>query len=112
MMALHGLPKILGGPEGWSNLGAYGMPFFEKGVITMILGFLAAVIEFFGGIAVACGIFTKWASLGIVAVMAVAFTTHLKDITGPLTFAKDAGWSLELMIAFLAIFLASGKGKS
>lgn len=105
MFILHGLPKIAGGPEAWTSLGQYGLPFLS-GSLALVAGLAAAMLEFFGGILLALGLFHRWICLGLIATMLVAFRTHLGEFEGIMDFARTAGWPLELTIVFAGLFLA------
>jgi putative oxidoreductase len=77
------------------------------------LQFLAAISEFFGGIAWIVGLVTPFASLGIGFTMAVAVETLLLSWRLPFVSQKG-GPSYELAAAYLAIsavLLALGPGK-
>ncbi len=74
----HGLPKIKGGKIGWKNLGTTIMfPLNVKFVPTM-WGFLGAVTEFFGGILLALGLFTRIASFCLIIMMTIATAWHIQ----------------------------------
>ncbi|HRK73536.1 MAG TPA: DoxX family protein, partial [Rhodothermales bacterium] len=70
MMMLHGWPKISGGVEKWTSLGAamenFGIYFFP-----ILWGFLGALAEFLGGILVAVGLGTRLAAAFVVMTMIV-----------------------------------------
>lgn len=72
----HGIPKIIGGIETWTQLGSFvkplGINFFP-----ILWGLLGACIEFFGGIFLALGLFTRWASLALTLMMFVATFWHI-----------------------------------
>src|SRR5690606_7683213 len=75
-VVVHGLPKLLGGPERWkavgsamSNLGIHFAP--------AAWGFAAAMAEFGGGILLILGLFTRFASASMAFVMLVATTQYL-----------------------------------
>ena len=84
----HGFSKIQN-PFGW-------MP--AKAGIPPFLQFLAAVSEFFGGLALVVGLLTPLAALGVIATMSVAvLTVHLRD---PL-FSAGGGASKEPALSYL-----------
>lgn len=68
---IHGAPKIFGGAETWEALGSsasvFGLNFAPK-----IMGFLAGLIEFAGGLFFALGFLLRFTSIGLAAVMLVA----------------------------------------
>ena len=103
MMALHGLPKIVGGPDQWAGLGG-ALPFLPD-ALRPVAGFLAAVAEFGGGLCLATGVLFRWACLFLMGTMAVAFSTKLGEFNGVMDFAYQAGWPLELLVVFTALFI-------
>lgn len=110
MFILHGLPKIVGGPERWGGLGSGGLPFLPEGILPIIFGLAAAIAELGGGLLLAIGLFHRIACAGLAITMFVAFTTKLGDISGVMNFAYAAGWPLELLIVFIAL-LFTGPGR-
>jgi putative oxidoreductase len=73
---VHGLPKLLGGPELWERLGSaisilgvsFGYPYF---------GFLAAILEFLGGLFLITGLFFSYTAISMSLVMVVAIFSNL-----------------------------------
>ena len=100
LMARHGWPKIIGGPEKWesvgSNMSAIGITF-----LPVFWGFCAAIAEFVGGICVAVGILFRPACTLIVLTMIVAFAANFR---GDSSFG-DWSEAAEVGIAFLAMLL-------
>jgi putative oxidoreductase len=81
-----------------------GMADFKAFVVSLglpeILAWVAAGIEFFGGAALILGLLTRWAALGLAAVMVVAILkVHL-----PHGLTGDQGY--EYPLALLAISLS------
>lgn len=110
MFILHGIPKLLGGPSGWEGLAQFGLPFLPEGIISIAFGFAAMATELGGGILLALGKFHRITCVALAGVMLVAFTTKIGSVTGIGDFAKNAGWPLELMIVFVALYF-TGPGK-
>lgn len=110
MFILHGLPKIFGGPTGWEGLAQFGLPFLPTGIISMTFGFAAAISETIGGVLLILGFYQRIACIALAGTMAVAFSTKIGAVTSFADFAKTAGWPLELIIVFVALFI-SGPGK-
>ena len=110
MFILHGLPKLMGGPEGWEGLAQYGLPFLPTGIVSIIFGLLAVAAEFGGGILLVIGYWHRLACLALIATMAVAMTTHFGEVTGIDNFAKTLGWTIELIVVFTAL-LFTGPGR-
>ncbi len=74
----HGSQKLLGwfGGSGWSGT----IQFFEQSGVPTFLAVLLIITEFFGGIAIILGFFTRLAALGLTIVMSVAiFKVHLQN---------------------------------
>ena len=74
----HGAQKMLGWFGGYGFSGTMG--YFTHGGIPAPLAFLAIAAEFFGGIGLVVGLFSRVAALGIVVNMVVAvLTVHLPN---------------------------------
>ncbi|KRT65229.1 MAG: hypothetical protein XU11_C0031G0001 [Candidatus Dadabacteria bacterium CSP1-2] len=74
----HGSQKLLGwfGGSGWSGT----IQFFEQSGVPAFLAILLIITEFFGGIAIILGFFTRLAALGLTTAMLVAiFKVHLQN---------------------------------
>lgn len=110
MFICHGLPKLLGGPGGWESLAQFGLPFLPGGGISIAFGFAAMATELVGGLLLALGKFHRIVCLALAATMAVALSTKIGDVTSITDFAKIAGWPLELLIVFVALFY-TGPGR-
>lgn len=101
----YGLMKIQAGPELWTMLGGamskvginFGHTYF---------GFLAASAEFFGGILLILGLFTRTTSLFMAFTMLMAFITHL-SMLDPWSKAMHP---MELFAVFMGlVFIGAGK---
>ena len=110
MFICHGIPKLMGGPDGWENLAIFALPFLSEGFVAIALGFAAMAAEVLGGLLVAVGFYNRIACVFLVVTMAVAFSTKLESVTGFLDFASKAGYPLELLIVFVALFF-TGPGR-
>lgn len=99
----HGIPKIMGGFGMWRELGAFMHPL---GVyfLPVMWGFLAAVTEFFGGIALVIGLGTRIASAALIFMMFVAFMWHLHK-GDPFSIYS---FPLSLIIIYTAFFIIGG----
>jgi len=104
MFIFHGIPKLLGGPEGWEGLARFGLPFLPEGFIAIAFGFAAMATELLGGLLLALGKWHRISCAALAGVMLVATTTKLSSVTGIGDFAKNMGWPLELLIVFVALF--------
>lgn len=91
---LHGWGKIQN-PMGWMGPDA---------AIPGVFLALAAVAEFFGGIALIIGLFTHLAALGLVITMAVAVFMHAFLLGDPFVH-PTGGAAFELGAVYLLVFL-------
>lgn len=105
----HGAQKLFG----W--FGGYGLEatgqFFQT-QLGFANGYLAALgagsVEFFGGIALALGLFTRASALAIAVLLLVASSVHF----GAGFFWTDGGWEYPILWAVLALgFVTKGGGK-
>lgn len=105
----HGAQKLFG----W--FGGYGLEatgqFFQT-QLGFSNGYLAALgagsIEFFGGIALAVGLLTRFSALAIAILLVVASTVH----TGAGFFWTDGGWEYPVLWTIFALsFVTRGGGR-
>lgn len=104
----HGYPKIIGGLEGWHQLGETFMyPLGIKFLPTM-WGFLGAVTEFIGGIMLVLGLGTRIASFALIVMMIIATAWHIQkgDHFNVYSFP------LSLVFVFLAFLIIGGDNYS
>jgi putative oxidoreductase len=105
-LAVHGFPKI-SNPEMWSQIGG-SMGMLGINFMPSFWGFCASFTEFFGGIMIAVGIFTRINSALMTFTMIIAALVHIKmgDDYGKYSHA------LKLAFVFLGlVFTGSGKYK-
>jgi putative oxidoreductase len=101
----YGLMKIQGGIEMWGQIGE-AMSNIGITFAPVFWGFLASASEFFGGILMLLGLFTRTAATFLAFTMLMAFVHHLKAMD-PWAFAMHP---MELFAVFMAmIFLGAGK---
>ena len=101
MFALvHGGPKLLGGPERWSQVGS-AMGSLGIQAFPVFWGFLAAASECVGGLCLMLGLFTRPAACFMAMTMAVAATMHLTRGDG----LPVASHAIEDGIVFLSLIL-------
>jgi putative oxidoreductase len=105
MFIAHGVPKLLGGPPMWTQLGG-AMQNFGIAFAPAAWGLAAALAEAVGGLALALGFGTRLAAAALLATMIVASGLHLAQGEG---FA-GASHALEDGVVFLA-FLIAGPGR-
>ena len=109
---MHGAQKMLG----WfGGIGFHGSTssFLQMG-IPEPLAFLAICVEFFGGLALVVGLFTRIAALGIIADMLVAITKVHSDNGFFMNWSgtqKGEGFEYHLLaIALAIVLLIKGSG--
>lgn len=100
MFVFHGLPKLLGGPEKWTSLGA-AMQAFGIDFLPMGWGLAAAVSEGVGGACVALGLLFRPATAMMFITMLVATARHLDRGDG----FGQASHAIELAIVLASLFL-------
>src|SRR5579872_5336602 len=101
----HGLPKFLGGIEMWRNIGS-AVNVIGISFLPVAWGLLGACIEFFGGVALILGFYTRVACLLLIAMMVIATLWHLKRGDSFPVYS----FPLTLVVVFAAIFVI-GAGK-
>jgi putative oxidoreductase len=105
MMMVHGLPKIMGGLEGWTGLGG-SMKVVGVDFLPTFWGFMAAVTEGLGGFLLILGLFFRPVNMLLVINMIVAALVHFNKGDG----INGASHAIELAIVFFAlIFIGPGK---
>jgi putative oxidoreductase len=94
IMIAHGYHKVFGGfHHHMEMVGSLGIPSW--------MAYLSAGVEFFGGIAIVLGVFTRFFSLALVIEMGVAiWKVHFKNgLMGP------TGYEFPLSLAAIALAL-------
>lgn len=105
MFTLHGYPKLIGGPETWTQLGGV-MKLVGLDFAPVAWGFLAAVAEAVGGQLLALGLFFRVACALLLGTMLMATIMHLS------TGGDFQAYSHPLESAFLFLgLLLAGPGK-
>ena len=105
MFVYHGLPKIMGGVEKWTELGQ-AMGVFGITFMPAFWGFMAAIAEFCGGLSLITGFLTRiFAGLMLITmIVASALMFHLgKGMFG-------AAYPISMAIVFISL-LFTGPGK-
>jgi putative oxidoreductase len=100
MFMAHGWPKLAGGEKVWTKLGKE-MAHLGIDFAPTFWGFMAAISEFFGGLAFALGIGFIPATILLLSTMIVAATMHLQEGH---KFVKSSH-SIEAAIVFGAMLL-------
>ena len=111
----HGAQKLFGWFGGYGLEGTLGY-FSGKLGIPVPLGVLAILTEFFGGLAVLLGVFSRTAALGLAANMVVAaLKVHLVNgffLNWNNTPGQGHGFEMNLALAAMALFVVlAGPGR-
>ena len=101
----HGLPKLLGGIEAWTQLGST-MSLVGVNFAPTFWGFMAAAVEVFGAVFIMIGLLHRPVALMLVFTMIVALLMHV-SAGDPFTIYSNA---LKAMIVFIAL-LVTGPGR-
>src|SRR3972149_8165914 len=105
MCMVHGVPKIIAGPELWAKVGG-AMGNFCIHFWPTFWGFMAALSESGGGLLMILGLFFRPAMAFMFITMTVAATHHLASGDG----IQKASHAIEAGSLFLSlIFIGSGK---
>jgi len=98
-VVVHGGPKLFGGPAKWLEVGSM---LKGIGITTMptALGFIAAVCEFFGGIFIGLGLFTRLGAAMILSTLVVATGVMfmMKGLFAAAPAIEDSLFMLVLMV--------------
>ena len=101
---VHGGPKVLGGPKKWLEVGSM-LKVIGITAAPQILGLIAGLYEFIGGILIGLGLFTRFGAGLILSnlLIAVAVMYQLKGLFGAAPALEDA--------LFMLVLLAIGAGR-
>lgn len=105
MFTLHGYPKLIGGPEAWTQVGGV-MKLVGIDVAPAFWGLVAAVAEAVGGQLLALGLFFRFACALLLGTMLMATLQHISSGDG----FNGYSHALEAAFLFLGLLLA-GPGK-
>lgn len=105
MIAFHGLPKLMGGPELWTAIGG-SMQNLGINFLPTAFGFSAGLIETLGSLLLILGLWTRPAAVLLALTMVVATINHLANGDG-LSVASHA---IEFAGVYAA-FAIMGPGK-
>ncbi|PLX79736.1 MAG: DoxX family protein [Desulfuromonas sp.] len=100
MFVVHGLPKLIGGPARWEQVGR-AMVYLGVDFLPTFWGFCAATTETVGGLFLLLGLFFRPACLLLAFTMTVAANMHFGRGDGLL----GASHAIESCILFLSLFL-------
>lgn len=101
---LHGYPKLLGGPEKWAGLGQAGPGSLGIHFWYPFWGFMAAVAEGFGGLALVLGVGTRVFLPLMFLTMVFATGFHLTSGQG------SPSGAIEYAVIFIGLSL-TGPGR-
>lgn len=105
MFILHGYPKVIGGPEVWADYGTAAQ-YVGLNFAPMFFGFMAGIIELFGGIFLILGLFFK-PTLALLAIVMVVATAKNIATGAPFSIYSH---SIEIGIVCLSLlFIGPGK---
>ncbi len=103
-MILHGLPKLMGGPDVWNGVGK-SMGNLGVTFIPVFWGFMAAITETIGGLFLLMGLWYRPVCILLAFTMLVAGAKHLSAGDG----WGGASHALELMFVYIGlIFIGPG----
>lgn len=96
---VHGGPKLFGGPEKWQGLGSM-LAVIGITAMPTVLGFIAAVCEFFGGILIGLGLFTRLGAAMILSTLIIASVVMfaMKGLFAAAAPIEDSLFMLVLMV--------------
>lgn len=105
MMMVHGLPKIMGGPEMWTGLGG-SMKVIGINFLPTFWGLMAALAEGMGGFLLLLGLFFRPVNMLLAFTMLIAALVHFGKGEG----IMGASHAIEVGIVFFSlIFIGPGK---
>lgn len=105
MMMVHGLPKIMGGPDKWAALGG-SMKVIGIDFLPTFWGLMAALSEGMGGFLLVLGLFFRPVNMLLAFTMLIAALVHFGKGEG----IMGASHAIEVGIVFFSlIFIGPGK---
>ncbi|SOD20053.1 DoxX family protein [Pedobacter xixiisoli] len=105
MMMVHGLPKIMGGPDTWTGLGS-SMKVIGINFLPTFWGLMAALAEGMGGFLLLLGLFFRPVNMLLAFTMLIAALVHFGKGEG----IMGASHAIEVGIVFFSlIFIGPGK---
>ncbi len=105
MMMVHGLPKIMGGPEMWTGLGG-SIKVIGINFLPTFWGLMAALAEGMGGFLLLLGLFFRPVNMLLAFTMLIAALVHFGKGEG----IMGASHAIEVGIVFFSlIFIGPGK---
>ena len=95
----HGGPKLFGGPDKWMEVGSM-LKVIGVTTLPTVLGFLAAFCEFFGGLLIGIGLFTRLGAVMILSTLIIATSVMFtaKGLFAAAPAIEDSLFMLVLMV--------------
>ena len=95
---IHGVPKLIGGVESWTQLGST-MSIVGISFAPAFWGFMAAVSEVLGGLFIVLGLMHRLVALLLIFTMIIALMVH---VTAGDTFTIYSN-ALKALVVFIAL---------
>ncbi|MDM1049018.1 DoxX family protein [Sphingobacterium hotanense] len=105
MIAFHGIPKLMGGVEGWTKIGQ-SMQTIGINFLPTMWGFSAGFTETVGSFLLILGLWTRPASWLLAFTMLIAVVVHLSKGDG----LSGASHAIEFLSVYVA-FAIMGPGR-
>ncbi|WKK59017.1 MULTISPECIES: DoxX family protein [unclassified Sphingobacterium] len=105
MIAFHGIPKLMGGVEGWTKIGQ-SMQAIGINFLPTVWGFSAGFTETVGSFLLILGLWTRPASSLLAFTMLIAAIMHLSKGDG----LSGASHAIEFLAVYVA-FAIMGPGR-
>ncbi|WP_149527186.1 DoxX family protein [Sphingobacterium hotanense] len=105
MIAFHGIPKLMGGVEGWTKIGQ-SMQTIGINFLPTMWGFSAGFTETVGSFLLILGLWTRPASWLLAFTMLIAVVVHLSKGDG----LSGASHAIEFLSVYVA-FATMGPGR-
>lgn len=106
LVAYHGFPALIGGKDAWVDLGSGASIVNLSSDFFAAAGLTSALIQVFGGIAIAIGLFTRAFALLLAIVASFALASLIARENFELAFFAH----LHLVLVFFAImFIGPGR---
>jgi len=111
LFVIYGAGKLAGGPETWTGVGAAAFSAFGFTLFPTFFGLVAAMTEFFGGIALIFGAATRAILPFLMATMVMAVTLKVSSQFGAATpDYTEAFYPFAMLMVFASLFL-TGPGR-
>ncbi|MDQ8203124.1 DoxX family membrane protein [Pelagicoccus sp. SDUM812003] len=106
LVAFHGFPMLLGGADAWTEVGSGAAIARLPESLFLVAGLAACIIQVFGGLLLALGLFTRGAALFLTIVSAFALANVIQSGDFHLTFFAH----LQVTLLFFGLlFIGPGR---